>query len=105
MAVHRLHVVGAVFSDNSHVTSNERYTSKNQIHEQPAAELGSGVYDEIDFDVVSKQSAGSKSNGVAINNDYDEIGDAGPENSNANTYLVLLPDKDCCEDDGHVTVL
>ena len=98
-----LHIVGSVLSD-SHVTSSERDAGTIQLRQQQlAAKFGSGVYDEVDE--FCQQSAASNSNGIANNNDYDEIGDVGPENSYAHTYLALVPDKDCCEDDCHVTVL
>jgi hypothetical protein len=51
--VHRLYVVGAVFSDNSHVTSNERHKSTNQFREQQAAQYGSGMNNKTDFDEIS----------------------------------------------------
>jgi hypothetical protein len=103
--VYRLHIVGSVFSD-SHVTSSDRDATINQLLQQLAAKYGSGVYDEIDFDESGQQSAASKSNDVAVNNDYEDLGDyLRPENSYANTYLTLVTDKDCSEDDGHVTVL
>ena len=98
LVVYHLHIVGSVFSDNSHVTSSERDAGKNQLRQQEATKFGSGVYDEIDLDA-------SNSNGIAINDDYDEIGDVRPENSYAHTYLELVPDKENCEDEGHVTAL
>jgi hypothetical protein len=100
-----LHIVGSVFAD-SNVTSSERDATINQLLQQLAAKHGSGVYDEIDFDESGQQSAASKPNGVAVNNDYEDFGDfLRPENSYANTYLALVTDKECGEDDDQVTVL
>jgi hypothetical protein len=105
-AVYRLPIVGSVFSD-SHVTSSDRDATINQLQQQPVAKYCSGVYDEIDFCESGQQSAACMSNSIAVNNDYEAIiGDyLKSENSYANTYLALVTDKDCCEDDGHANTL